>query len=85
MNNITQPPVLDRFIRLPEVLEIIPVSKATWWNGCRIGRFPSPYKLGPRTTAWKASDILNCMKNFSAHEYDSFNDKKQNSRRSYTK
>lgn len=45
------------FLRLPQVLELIPVSKATWWAGCKTGRFPKPYKLAPRVTAWKSSDI----------------------------
>jgi prophage regulatory protein len=35
----------------------IPVSKSTWWEGVRSGRYPQPVKLGPRTTAWKAEDI----------------------------
>lgn len=52
------------FLRLPDVLKLIPVSKATWWNGCKSGRFPKPYKLTPRTTAWKVSDIQECMDNF---------------------
>lgn len=50
------------FMRLDQVLKLIPVSKATWWNGCKTGRFPKPYKLAPRITAWKASDIQTYMK-----------------------
>jgi len=45
------------FLRLPQVLELVPVSKSTWWAGCKTGRFPKPVKLGPRTTAWRAEDI----------------------------
>jgi predicted DNA-binding transcriptional regulator AlpA len=45
------------FLRLSQVLALIPVGKSSWWRGCRNGRFPSPVKLGPRTTAWKAEDI----------------------------
>ena len=45
------------FLRLPQILEIIPVSKRTWWQGCKDGRFPKPVKLGPKTTAWRAEDI----------------------------
>lgn len=52
------------FLRLEQVLQLIPVSKATWWNGCRTGQFPKPYKLAPRVTAWKVSDIQNCIDNF---------------------
>jgi predicted DNA-binding transcriptional regulator AlpA len=45
------------FLRLRQVLVIIPVSKSTWWAGCKTGRFPKPVKLSPRTTAWRAEDI----------------------------
>jgi len=45
------------FVRLPTVLSVYPVSKSTWWNGVREKRFPAPVKLGPRTTAWRVSDI----------------------------
>ncbi len=48
---------LQGFLRLPQVLKLIPVSKATWWNGCKSGRFPKPYKIAPHITAWKTSDI----------------------------
>lgn len=45
------------FVRLPAVLGVIPVSKSTWLNGCRSGKYPKPVKLGPRTTAWRVEDI----------------------------
>jgi prophage regulatory protein len=45
-------------LRLPQVLALIPVSASTWWNGVRTGRFPAPIKLGPRTTVWRACDVL---------------------------
>lgn len=47
----------DGFVRLPQVLAVIPVSKSTWWAGCKSGRYPQSVKLGPRTTAWRVSDI----------------------------
>jgi prophage regulatory protein len=45
------------FIRLPDVLKIIPVSKSTWWAGVRDGRYPQSVKLAPRVTAWRVEDI----------------------------
>lgn len=45
------------FLRLPQVLELIPVSKSTWWAGCKSGRYPQPVKLSARTTAWRVEDI----------------------------
>ena len=50
------------FLRLPQVLEIVPISKSAWWEGCKSGRFPKPVKLGPRTAAWKAEDIMALVK-----------------------
>lgn len=47
-------------VRLSQVLAPIgpiPVSKSTWWQGVKDGRFPSPQKLGPRTTVWRVEDI----------------------------
>ena len=45
------------FLRLPQILALIPISKSAWWDGCRTGRYPKPVKLGPRTTVWRAEDI----------------------------
>jgi prophage regulatory protein len=47
----------EGLLRLPEVLSVFPVSKSTWWAGVREERYPSPVKLGPRCTAWRAADI----------------------------
>lgn len=41
----------------PPIPGIIPVSKSTWWKGCREGHFPKPIKIGTRTTVWRAEDI----------------------------
>jgi predicted DNA-binding transcriptional regulator AlpA len=45
------------FLRLAQVLAIIPLSKSTWFEGCRAGRYPKPVKIGPRASAWKVEDI----------------------------
>ena len=52
---------LTGFMRLPQILQLIPVSKSTWWQGCREGRFPKPVKLGPKTTAWRVADITSLI------------------------
>jgi len=36
---------------------IIPVSRSTWWEGVKSGRYPSSIKLSARCTAWRTSDI----------------------------
>jgi predicted DNA-binding transcriptional regulator AlpA len=46
------------YIRLPQCLRLIPVSRSTWWAGVRTGRYPQPTRgLGPRITAWRVEDI----------------------------
>jgi len=55
------------YLRLPQIIgdpksvppipPLIPVSKSTWWQGVRTGRFPKPVKLGPRTTAWRIEAV----------------------------
>ena len=55
----------DFFLRLPQVLELIPISKSAWWQGCKEGRFPKPIKQGPRTSAWRSSDIAALVEQLS--------------------
>jgi prophage regulatory protein len=50
---------MKRYLRLPQVLERIPVSKSTWWAGVKKGIFPKPIKLSVRVTAWLEADIDN--------------------------
>ena len=52
--------------RLPQVLNLIPVSRSAWWAGCKNGRYPKPVKIGPRTTAWRAEDIKALLRKLSA-------------------
>lgn len=56
------------FVRLPQIVgdpqakppipPLIPVGRSTWWRWVRDGKAPPPIKLGPRTTAWRAEDVL---------------------------
>ncbi len=56
------------FLRLPQVLRLIPVSKSTWWAGIQTGRYPKPVKLGTRATAWRVEDIKALIDNLSNHQ-----------------
>ncbi len=62
MQNISS----NALLRLPQVLALIPVSRSAWWAGCKSGRYPKPVKLGPRTTAWRASDIAALLEKLTA-------------------
>jgi predicted DNA-binding transcriptional regulator AlpA len=64
----------EGFLRLNQIIgskgapAIIPVSRSTWWSGVREGRFPRPYKLGKRTTAWKVADIRALINGSNGHD-----------------
>ena len=45
------------FLRLPQVLALIPISRSAWWAGIRAGKYPAGSKLGGKTTVWRAEDI----------------------------
>lgn len=47
----------DKLLRLPQVLAIVPVSRACWYAGVKSGRYPAAIQLGPRCVAWRSSDI----------------------------
>lgn len=48
---------IKRLLRIKEVLARLSISRSSFLEGCRTGRFPQPIKIGPRTTVWKAEDI----------------------------
>jgi prophage regulatory protein len=45
------------FVRLPQILALIPISRSAWWAGVRDGKFPASVKLGTKTTVWRVEDI----------------------------
>jgi prophage regulatory protein len=53
------------FLRLTQVLSVIPLGKTSWWLGVKTGRFPKPVKLSPRCTAWRAEDIRDLINKLS--------------------
>lgn len=56
------------FVRLPQVLSHIPVSRSTWWAGVKSGKYPKPVKLGENTTAWRAEDIHALIEKLASQE-----------------
>ncbi|MCI1005188.1 AlpA family phage regulatory protein [Herbaspirillum sp. C7C8] len=47
----------DALLRLPAVLNLIPVGRSTWYAGINDGRYPEPVRLGRRCVAWRMRDI----------------------------
>jgi len=47
----------DRFLRLPEVLELTGLSRSTIYRGSTDGSFPAAVPLTKRAVGWKASEV----------------------------
>lgn len=47
----------SRLIRLPEVMDRIPLSRTSIYNRINDGTFPKPIKLGSKSVAWLESSI----------------------------
>jgi predicted DNA-binding transcriptional regulator AlpA len=47
------------FLRQPQVLLFVPISRSTLWRRIQAGTFPGPVKLSARVTAWRAEDVRN--------------------------
>ena len=51
-------------LRLPQVQEIIPVSRSTWYAGIKDGIYPAPIKISARASAWRLTDIQDLVERF---------------------
>lgn len=57
--------MIKGFMRLPEVLGLIPISKSKWYEGIQEEIFPKPIKLGERIAVWRAQDIFDLIDEIS--------------------
>lgn len=64
MTSLDQP----GFLRLRQVLAIVPVSRSSWWSWVRDGRAPKPVRLGPATVAWRRSEIAELVERLGADD-----------------
>jgi prophage regulatory protein len=57
---------MERLLRIKDIVgdksngipPMIPISKSSWWAGVAEGKFPTPIKLGSRTTCWREAEVL---------------------------
>lgn len=41
----------------PPIPAILPISKSSWWEGVKAGRYPKAIKIGANTTAWREDEV----------------------------
>ena len=57
--------VSDGFLRIWNIIgdkkqnipALLPISRTSFLNGVKSGKYPKPYKLGERTVGWRVQDI----------------------------
>lgn len=50
-------PSIPRYLRLPELRQMVPLSPATIWRKTRAGTFPPAIKISERVTAWNREAV----------------------------
>ncbi len=57
---------MEKLLRVPQVAEMLCVSKSTVWQYAREGKLPKATKLSPRVAVWKESDVIALLEKVSA-------------------
>jgi prophage regulatory protein len=65
----------DGLLRLPQVLNLFPISRSAWYHGIATGRYPQPIRLGSRTVAWRSADIYNLIESVATAGGESYGDR----------
>lgn len=53
----------EGYLRLRQVLELYPVSRAAWYEGMSRGIYPASVSLSKRTVGWSRESIRNLIAN----------------------
>ncbi len=51
-------PQNEILLRLPQILELLPIGRSTWWAWVKNGKAPAPIKFSAGVTCWRKSDVL---------------------------
>ena len=63
-------PVLPEtgFLRLADVLRLVPICRTSWYNRVRSGEFPQPVALGKRARGYRVEDVRALIDRLNAGE-----------------
>ena len=48
----------ERLLPLPEVRQLVPLSRSAIYQKLAAGEFPAPIRLSPNRVAWRERDLL---------------------------
>ncbi|CAK7033822.1 MAG: hypothetical protein DELT_00473 [Desulfovibrio sp.] len=55
----------EGFIRLPQLLHLLGIKKSKMWQMVKDEKFPSPKKLGKRTSVWDIGEVRAAIERIS--------------------
>jgi predicted DNA-binding transcriptional regulator AlpA len=64
------PQIIGNKKAMPPIPPLIPVSRTSWLNGVKSGKYPKPVKLDKRTTMWRVEDIRNLLDSIEGGQHD---------------
>lgn len=53
----------ERLLPLPEVRQMVPLSRSAIYQKLAAGEFPAPIRLSPNRVAWRERDLLAWLNN----------------------
>jgi prophage regulatory protein len=56
------------FMRLPQVLSVLPISKTSWYEGIKSKRYPASFRISARAVGWRKSDIFALVEKLGASQ-----------------
>jgi len=59
-----------RYLQLKSVLELIPISRSTWYKWVQLGIAPQPTHISLRVAAWKAQEIKELLDEMSKPDWE---------------
>jgi prophage regulatory protein len=51
------PQSIKTLLRLPQVRQVVPLSRSEIYRRIAVGKFPKPIKLGARVVAWDFDEV----------------------------
>ena len=60
------PQIIGNPKAVPPIPALLPVGRTTFLNRVKTGEYPQPVKLGPRSVAWRISDISALLEKIGA-------------------
>jgi len=65
---MTHPPELEPLLRLPQVLQLLPLSDKRLYQLIAMGRFARPVRIGANAVAWPHSAVSDYLELIAAEQ-----------------